>query len=186
LEKDPRKRIADIRDVRLALQGRFETPLAKVGLVAARPLWHRALPLVATGAAAAAVGALVVSSIATPPREVRRSIYTVPEDQSLNSTVGAPVLGVSPDGTRIAYAAAGALYLRHLTELEGRPLAGTAGRNPIVPVFSPDGEWILYASAEGQLERVPIDGGTPQLVVAEFPGLGWRWDDDGMVRYVTN
>ena len=187
LEKDPKKRIADIGDVRLALQGKFETPLAQAAqhVAAARPLWRRALPIAVTAAAAAAVAALVVDRVATPPRDVRRSIHTIPEELPLNAPAGAPVLAVSPDGTQIVYAVGGALYLRRLSELEGRPIAGTALQNPLVPVFSPDGEWILYASADGQLERVPIEGGTPIVVVAESPALGWRWDDDGMVRYVS-
>jgi serine/threonine-protein kinase len=188
LEKDPKKRIADVSDVRLALQGKFETPLAQVAQgTAARPMWRRMLPLAATAVVAAAIAALVVDRIATPPREVRRSIYTIPEDQPLNSPGGAPVIGISPDGTRIAYAAGGALYLRDLSDLEGRPVAGTTGQNPLVPVFSPDGEWILYAAtADSQLERVPVNGGTPLVVVPESPLLGWRWDHDGMIRYVSN
>jgi serine/threonine-protein kinase len=188
LEKDPKKRIADISDVRLALQGKFESPLAQVRQSAAPPpLWRRVLPLAATAAVAAVVATVAVDRLSIEPREVRRSIYAIPEDQPLNATGAAPVLGVSPDGTQIAYAAAGTLYTRHLSELEGRPLAGTAGQNPLVPVFSPDGEWLLYlASADGQLERVPVSGGTPLLVVAESPQLGWRWDNDGMVRYVSN
>jgi serine/threonine-protein kinase len=187
LEKDPKKRIADISDVRLALQGKFEAPLAQVAQrTDARPMWRRVLPLIATAAVAAAIGALAISSIAPPPAEVRRSIYTIPEDQPLNSPGGAPVLGISPDGKRIVYAAGGTLYLRDLSELEGRPVAGTAGRSPLVPVFSPDGEWILYQSnTEAQLERVSVNGGTPLVVVPEAPLLGWRWDQDGMVRYVS-
>jgi serine/threonine-protein kinase len=187
LEKDPKKRIADINDVRLALQGKFETPLAQVAEhAAAAPLWRRLLPIAATAAVAAAIAAVVVDGIATPPREVRRSIHAVPDDQPLNAPVGAPVLAVSPDGTKIVYAAGGALYLRRLSDLEARPVAGTAGDNPVVPVFSPDGAWILYRSTQGPLKRVPVDGGTPLVVVAESPALGWRWDDDDMVRYTAS
>ncbi|HEY7673539.1 MAG TPA: protein kinase [Gammaproteobacteria bacterium] len=185
LEKDAKKRIADIGDVRLALQGKFEAPLAQAAQPAAvAPLWRRALPLVAT-AVVVAVGAALVVDSRTPAREVRRSIYSIPQDQPLNAPGGAPVLAVSPDGQRIVYAAGGALYLRELSQLDGRPIAGTVGRNPLVPVFSPDGEWLIYASGDGQLERVSVNGGTPLLVVAESPQLGWRWDDDGMVRYVS-
>jgi hypothetical protein len=54
-----------------------------------------------------------------------------------------------------------------------------------VPIFSPDGEWILYQSAQGELARVPVEGGTPVVVVAEQATLGWRWDDDDMIRYTT-
>jgi serine/threonine-protein kinase len=187
LEKDPKKRIADISDVRLALQGKFEPPLAQLAQHAvAQPLWRRVLPLAATAAVAAVVAALAVDWLATPPREVRRSIYTIPDDQQLNAPAGAPLLAVSPDGKAIAYAAGGAIYLRRLSELEGGPVSGTGGQSPVVPVFSPDGDWILYRSAAGRLERVPIEGGTPVTVVNESPLLGWRWDEDDIVRYSTN
>ena len=187
LEKDPKERIADIRDVRLALQGRFESELPRTSQSAARrPLWRGALPV-----AGAAIAAIVVTWLVsvglrpTPPTpEVRRSIYTVPVDQPFNGSTGVPVIAVSPDGSRIAYTAGGALQLRPLDELEARTVPGTAGENPIVPVFSPDGEWILYGAGSG-LKRVPVGGGTPIPVIPTSPQFGWRWDSDGMIRYVT-
>jgi serine/threonine-protein kinase len=187
LEKDPRKRIADIGDVRLALQGRFETPLAQaqVATAAGQSVWRRALPALAA-LAALATGALgyAVALMMAPPPEVRRSIYAIPEDQPLN-VAGAPLIAVAPDGKRIVYAAGGGLYQRRLSELEGLLVAGTGTDNPVVPVFSPDGDSILYLSADGQLKRVSVDGGTPVVVAAVAPQLGWRWDQDGMIRYVS-
>jgi eukaryotic-like serine/threonine-protein kinase len=186
LEKDPANRIADIRDVRLALQGRFETqpPRATHVTAARQPIWRRTLPVVVSVIVAAAVTSLIfLTTRPMPPTpKVRRSIHTIPADQSLNGAV--PVIAISPDGNRIAYAAGGALQLRRLSELEGRPVPGTVGENPIVPVFSPDGAWILYGSNAG-LKRVPAEGGTPLPVIPDSPTTGWRWDDDDMIRYVT-
>jgi Tol biopolymer transport system component len=185
IEKDPRNRIADIRDVRLALQGRFETTLPRgaVQTIVRRPLWRRILPMAAVAIVAVAGTWLIAVSLSpTPVREVRRSIHPIAADTPLNGAV--PVIAVSPDGSRIAYAAGGAIQLRRLNELDGRQIPGTAGENPIVPVFSPDGAWILYGSAAG-LKRVPVEGGTPLPVIPDSPTTGWRWDADNMIRYVS-
>ena len=60
LRKDPKQRAADIRDVRLALEGAFETTVhgtaAPAPAIQPRPLWRGALPMVAA--------AVVVSAIA--------------------------------------------------------------------------------------------------------------------------
>src|SRR5205823_7745971 len=52
LRKDPKQRVGDIRDVRLALEGAFETMVSGTAAPAApiqpRPLWRRALLVVVT------------------------------------------------------------------------------------------------------------------------------------------
>jgi eukaryotic-like serine/threonine-protein kinase len=55
LQKDVKERLADIRDVKLALKGAFEREVQSTADSAAtvRPLWRRALPLVASVVAAA-------------------------------------------------------------------------------------------------------------------------------------
>ena len=49
LRKDPKQRVGDIRDVRLALEGAFETMVHVAAPAPApqpRPLWRRAVPIV--------------------------------------------------------------------------------------------------------------------------------------------
>ncbi|MGD8324603.1 MAG: protein kinase, partial [Gammaproteobacteria bacterium] len=185
LEKNPRKRIADIRDVRLALEGAFEPESADVRQSeSAAPAGRSYVPLIAAAVAGAALTWLLSAGFeATPPREVRRSIHVVPADQPLNNP-GPPLIAISPDGSRIAYGADGALYLRRLSELEARQVPGTAGEEPITPVFSPDGEWLLYgAFTSGELKRISTDGGTPITILPQWTQGGWRWDSDDMIRY---
>ena len=59
LRKDPKQRAGDIRDVRLALEGAFETTVpgtaAPAPAIQPRPLWRRALPVVAAAVVASAM-----------------------------------------------------------------------------------------------------------------------------------
>ncbi len=104
LRKDPKQRAGDIRDVRLALEGAFETTVpgtaAPAPAIQPRPLWRRALPVVATAVVASAmVGAAAWTLKPTPPLTVSRFALTLGEGQQFmvnnNQT-----LAVSPDGTR--------------------------------------------------------------------------------------
>ena len=81
-------------------------------------------------------------------------------------------VGVSPDGTRVAYSVNGKeryqLFLKTMDQFDGQPLAGTDGGE--FPVFSPDGAWIAFSdrSAERMLKKVPVAGG-PTFTI----GPGW-------------
>ena len=78
--------------------------------------------------------------------------------------------GSDPDGRRI--------YLRDLEELAGVPVNGT--RNAWRPVFSPDGQWLGFF-ADGQLKKVPVTGGTPEVVCDAAVCIGASWGPDGSI-----
>jgi len=88
LQKDPKQRVGDIRDVRLALEGAFETTVpgtaAPAPALQPRPLWRRALPVVA---AAVVAGAMVSAAIwtlkPTPPLTVSRFAIALGEGQQI-------------------------------------------------------------------------------------------------------
>jgi Tol biopolymer transport system component len=186
LEKDPVKRIADIRDVRLALEGTFETALPHAGGSAiGRPLWQRAAVVAVAVIVTAAVTLIAAANLQQPtPRRVARFAHPIPDDQRLNDPYP-PAFDISPDGSEIVYAGGGGLIRRRLDELDGRMIQGTEGEQPTHPVYSPDGLSILYAfyssRAGGPLKRVPVDGGIPQLVLPAAPDAGFNWNDDGML-----
>jgi eukaryotic-like serine/threonine-protein kinase len=187
LEKDPSKRISDIRDVRLALDGAFESAFPRVRESAETlSFWRRIAPLAATAVVAVAITYVAVGSFGpVPAREIRRSIHVVPDEQRLNNP-NVPAVAITPDGSEIVYAGRGALYRRRLSELEARLIPGTDGEGPIVPVFAPDGKAIVYGSlTDGQLKRVPIDGGSPLTVVPEWASMGWRWSDADTIYYAV-
>jgi serine/threonine-protein kinase len=196
LRKDPKERLHDIADVRLALAGAFAPEAAP-----ARPLWQRAWPAAAT----LVLGALVASAFllprkpppappaeAAPPLPVSRFTITPPASAPLASLSGLD-LAISPDGKRIAYYALKPsngnveLYVRDLDALEARPLPGTemapAGNGN--PFFSPDGRSIGFWGPDRGVVRVSIDG-TPPIKILDSPSpafLGATWTSDNTLIY---
>jgi len=103
LEKDPRRRVRDIGDVRLALEATFETPLLAPAELAAAPqlrVWQRPAPALVSAAALLVLGGLTVWSMVRPEATsaalVRFSI--VPTDTAPLNFVGP--LHVSRDLSR--------------------------------------------------------------------------------------
>ena len=157
LKKDPNDRIADISTARFVLS----QPLSSSSSSPPSPPDNRlrapcgdaccscspAPPL------ARAAFAATTSRTPPPPAPVARFALTLPPGQQL--TLPRQAVAISPDGTRIAYAADGRLYLRPLPSLEATAIAGTEGA--INPMFSPDGEELAFW-ADSTLKRIAIGG----------------------------
>ena len=146
-QKEPKQRVHDIADVRLALEGAFETAAPQVAgtMAVGQPAWRQPLPV----AVSAAVVALLVAGLvawslwpSAEPGVVSRFDYELPEDQAFRNT-GRPVIAISPDARAFVYNATGGLYLRTIGELEARLMAGTE-EGLVQPVFSPDGDAVAY------------------------------------------
>jgi Tol biopolymer transport system component len=193
-EKDARKRIADMRDVRLALAGAF-APAPQ-----AQPFWRRALPAAAMLALGLLLASAYFTGVKTPavPAEstvpkVSRFVLTPPATAPLSDLADLD-LTISPDGQRIAYWAQKPesgdieLYVRELDALEARAIPGTAHapsgtRNAF---FAPDGRSIGHRTPNGSLVSVAIDGRPPVTMadgVGAFTG-GW-WSSDNSVIFTS-
>jgi len=194
LQKDLRKRVADIRDVRLALEGAFGTdsPQRAEAEAATHSMWRRAMPIgtavVVTGLA---VGLSVWVGTQPEPQPLNRFAYELPQDQFFRATARR-VVALSPTGRQFVFNATDGLYVRTMGELEARLIPGTEP-NMYSPSFSPDGQSVAYLDLPaGQLKHIAIGGGAP-VVVADFTetlfGLSWEADgtllfaqDDGIYR----
>ena len=69
LEKDPRERLRDIGDVRLAMKGAFETTVSAPSeppTVPQLPIWQRPVPVALAGLALATIASLVVWTLSSP------------------------------------------------------------------------------------------------------------------------
>ena len=187
LAKSPKQRMHDVADVRLALEGAFETAVtapAAPGAALPTPVWQR--PTLA------AIGVVVVAAIAslagwnlrpTEPRAIARFQYDLPPNHVLRQT-NLPVLAVSPDGRQIAYNTSDGLYLRSIDALDARLLPGT--QEPLAsPAFSPDGQSVAYASGpDRQLKRLAISGGSPvALGAVTAPPTSVSWATDGTIFF---
>jgi serine/threonine protein kinase len=165
LEKDPKRRIADIRDVRLALEGTFETELPRSSETRAmRPLWRRAFaPAVAilVGAGLMTLSGLTLWPDAEP-RPVRRFVHVLPDRE------GTPVFGnrffdLSPDGQRFIYLTESGIYRRELDRVDAVLIPGTSALNTGVIGFGATSEEI-YFGGDGT-QRISIDGGVATSLI---------------------
>jgi eukaryotic-like serine/threonine-protein kinase len=184
LEKTPKRRWQAIGDVRaeietIAADPRGESAIAHGG-APSRPLWRRAIPIVATAIIASGLtGFAVWTAKRSTPLPVARFTLTLPEGQQFTNT-GRQVIAISPDGTQIVYVANRRLYLRPISTFEARPVSGTEVEGGVLnPAFSPDGQSIVFWSADDQtLKRIAITGGTAVTICQVDRPFGVRWDRD--------
>ena len=186
LVKDPKERLRDIGDVRLAMKGTFETAVATVSEPSGAPelkVWQRPLAAIAVPLFLVAVTGLAVWSLTPDPAlDLARFVLTAPPSEPVRISPGHLDLAISPDGRRVVYTTGSALqlYVRAIDQLAGTPLAGTEGT--LNPFFSPDGAWVGFQSIVGgmELKKVSVLGG-PSLTLcaldAPLRGASWSADD---------
>jgi Tol biopolymer transport system component len=193
LEKKPRERYHAIADARADLEHALADPSgAKVApgdaALATEPRsllpWAAATVVLAALAAAAAWFAKP-----EPPLQVSRWAHVIPDDVEFGPGNGRNMIGISPDGTTIAFTTTRNIYLRSIDALGSRPIAGTenCGAACSEPTFSPDGQWLVYRDGiVGGLAKIPVIGGTPVSLVTDVPagaGAGLSWGSDDSIRY---
>jgi Tol biopolymer transport system component/tRNA A-37 threonylcarbamoyl transferase component Bud32 len=118
--------------------------------------------------------------VAAPERPITRFAVSVPESEGY--AAGRQSVNISPDGRHVAFVGQGQgrggarLFVRSLAELEPWVVPGSAGA--LDPFFSPDGQWLGYATVDG-LMKVPLAGGPPERIIgfAEPRGIFWADDD---------
>jgi len=184
LQKDPRKRLHAIGDVRLALEGAFDTVSSMIASEAGSraPLWKRPLPAAAAALVAGAVVASLVVWLAMQPepRPVDRFDHDLVSGILLRGT-GRLAVAVSPDGRNFVYNSSVGLQLRNLSDLDARVMPGTEPPSAS-PTFSPDGQQLAYWEFDGQLARIPVNGGA-RVVIAEMASSPFAlgWESDGTI-----
>jgi|RhiMethySRZTD1v2_1073278.scaffolds.fasta_scaffold03644_10 eukaryotic-like serine/threonine-protein kinase len=185
LEKDPRQRFHHMADVRLELDDSRagEESAARSSQPAAA---GRYVLSALCGAAVGVVAALLTPWIlgsSSPPAPVVRSILTTLASADLTNA-SSRGLAIAPDGRRVVYAAGGQLHLRSLDQAESQPLRGS--ENGLWPVFSPDGESVVFF-VRSEIKRVSISGGAATTLTRTDGGspAGLSWGSDGYVVFAT-
>jgi serine/threonine-protein kinase len=194
LTRDPKNRLQDIGEARIALQ----EVLAGDVDVAELETTGSASSRSRRGYAVLALFALLIVSIIAAigylrpvpelSRPVRRFAVELPKDAPFAiASYPGHALAISRDGSVIAYETSGdgpRLKLRRLDDLEIQSIAGTE-RNSSQPFFSPDGNWV--GTFGNELVKVPLKGGQPVTLARDLAG-GWfrgSWSDDDRIVYDT-
>ena len=184
LQKDPRQRVRDVADVRLAMEGAFENavPMAPEEPAVARlQIWQRPAPAAIAALVLVAIGGAAVWGLTrpAPPRVVRFPIRLA-ADQAFSFTTRV-LVAVSPDGSHVVYTANNSLWLRSVDQLQAVRVPGSEDASG--PFFSADGQSIRFW-ADGHLKKVSVSGGAP-VTLADVPSnpSGASWGADDMILY---
>ena len=181
LAKDPDERwqsASDLaRELKWIAEGRAPASTGTIAAVAApsrrsMPWGVAAMGVLVVAAAMAALGWVMHRPPAQP---VVRSSIVLPAGVELDSDNAS--IELSPDGSRLAYAAKEQggplkLWVRPLNGLVAQPLAGTEGAT--YPFWSPDGRFIGFF-ADRKLKKVPATGGAVQSICPAEEGRGASW-----------
>ncbi len=185
LERDPKRRLRDIGEARLAIEdvlaGHSETSTNVVPAGRGRSGVTLGLAGAVIGLA---IGAVVAGLVArayltpTPRPETRVDIATPPTSDPFS-------FAVSPDGRQVAFVAldqnALRVWIRRLDADQARALPGTDGA--AFPFWSPDGTSIGFF-AGGKLKRLEIDGTRPSVLADAVSARGGSWGPQGEILFV--
>ena len=183
LIKDPRNRIRDIGDVRIAIEemhsGSDTNALGSSRMSLGRDhLWKSVAMVGILIAAVMAVPTIRYLREVAPPAqpEIRLEVNTPPTADPVS-------FAISPDGRRLVFSASNKgmsqLWVRPLDSVATQPLAGTEGGTS--PFWSPDSASVGFV-AEAKLKRIDIVGGAPQVLANAAP-RGGGWNREGTILF---
>jgi len=184
LEKDPRQRLHDIADVRLALEDALETP--DQSGVPPRPSRNRFVWVAGTMAgllvgAAVALALVRRESGSVMPAEFYQFNIAPPQDATITN------VAVSRDGRQIAFVATAKgvrmIWLQSLASLTATPLVGT--EQGALPFWSPDNRFIGFFAA-GKLKKIATSGGPPITICDAPAGRGSTWNPEGQIVFAPD
>jgi len=186
LRKDPKERIRDIGDVRLALDGAFDVSNAPAPSPASdETVTSHGWRAVAFAVAAALISGAAVWSLTRQPDTVESVARSSVEASNAIVDNLYSDLALARDGSFVVYEGrspnnvAGELYLRRLDQLDSSLLRGTEGG--VMPFVSPDGQWVGFFVGS-ELKKVSVSG-APPVTVAKMPSppRGASWGDDDQI-----
>jgi serine/threonine protein kinase/Tol biopolymer transport system component len=200
LEKDPKKRLRDIGDMRLALEGAFDTPVdtSRAASRGERRLQTgRRAAWVGSAVAASVVTGLVVASLNTGSDPRMLSFFVDPPDGSdFGGATMLPMPALSRDGRQVAFAAPfgtrQVIWVQAVGSVRARPLKGTEGAS--FPFWSPDGSFVGFnqtdraadPDASASLKKIAVAGDSPpQELCSCHATSGGSWGADGRFIFAS-
>lgn len=193
LQKDPKQRLRDIGDARIAIEEALSgTPQEVSGFYAGAvhlPVWRRLVPW-AAGILLAALASAAVWELRprVPAGQIVHFSFAPPAGDSLVFLGnGYASLAISADGTNVAFVVnhggTPQLYLRRMDQSEATLLKGT--EEGLAPFFSPDGQWVGFF-ADGKLKKVSVLGGAPVTLCDAPNGRGGAWTSDDTIIFAPS
>jgi hypothetical protein len=193
MQKDPGRRLHHIADARLdiedAIRESSELPASHPGDRRPSALLARALPWAIAAIALGVIAWMLASTRAAPGGIGLVRLELNPPSGVELYTASARTVGVSPDGSRIAFvgvlSGGRQVYVRSLDQLEAVPVRGS--ENATGFVFSPEGESIGVVDAGGVLKTIRLSDGTMTTVTREVSILyGAAWGRDERIVFVRD
>ena len=186
LDRDPKKRLRDIGEARVAIDDYLANPTATAGTVL--PVRFGRTRLLAPWLVAG-VGLALAAGMAW--RQYLKSPVTAPVVRFIvppppkNSFSPVDTMAISPDGRYLAFTAAFGggvqehqLWLRPLDSTEAHLVSANIGR-ALLPFWSPDSRFIAFWTPEG-LKKVAVEGGVPVSLTKKSP-MGGAWNQNGVI-----
>ena len=192
LVKDPKQRLRDIGDARIALErivaGSPERTDSRPAPAGRFGIAHLAVAVAAAAPVASLATWWLARPTPAPAPPLARFVTPLASDALPLRGNGAGV-AFSPDGTSVVYAAqpallsAPVLYRRRLNALDVERLPGTEGA--LAPFFSPDSRWIGFFTDKG-LMKLPLDGGAVSKICDRGTFSRADWAPDGTIVLGTS
>jgi serine/threonine-protein kinase len=192
VQKNPRDRVQNAGDLRLALSGAFDIQ----GPIQPPSKGRSRLPIPAAVAAAIGLAALAATIAwqlkpepAAAPGNTRRFTVT-PGPAPLAIANSNRDIAITPDGTALVYIAgqgsAREIYVRRLDAVTAAPLRPAL--RYYEPTISPDSQWVAFNDeADYTLRKTSLAGG-PVMAIAPVGRemLGATWGADDTIVYATD
>ena len=183
LDRDPQRRLQSIGEARIALE---DAAAGKMPDAAAPASSNRGLML---GLAGLVLGALVMFFVARTlapdaPQQTKQAFrLEIPLETSNNT----PRYALDKAGTKIVFTNNGRMYTRQLDQVDVVEVPNAEGAT--VCEWSPDGEWIAYATGP-RLYKIRPDGTQRFLICEVEAGIhpragGMAWLAGGTIVFAT-
>jgi eukaryotic-like serine/threonine-protein kinase len=181
LEKNPEQRFQSARDLSFALSALSGTDTTGVARAAAASAPRRAPRLLWPSLALALVAVAAVTwFIARRPIAAERMQFAIPVPGEVSH------MALSRDGSMLVFVAPEEnsglpmLYVQRIGSPNANLLPGTQGAS--LPFWSPDASYIAFF-ANGKLQKIPVTGGTPQVLATVLTGRGGSWGSKDVILF---
>ena len=186
LDKDPRRRMRDMGDVRIALEdlliANAPSPVTPTKAIRSN---RKASTLIACMALSLIVGAVIAWNVkpVREPREESEARFSLPVPAAIRSVSGyGSRVALSPDGSHLVFVSGqgntARMFSHSIPSGETKELPQTEGATQ--PFFSPDGRWVAFFS-EGKLRKLPVQGGVPVIICDAPAPRGGFWSENGKI-----